>query len=103
MFECVKHGEVEKTESGYCVECCAEDHICELCGVWSVQRVNVEWRSASYFGDGRMLCDSCVVCEDCGDGDAEENSDYDAFLCSDCTEERDREWEEEEQSTAATV
>lgn len=98
MFECSKHGEVKRTSGGYCPECCVEDHRCDECGVWSHERdaCNVEWRDSI----DRMLCDICVPCEDCGEtniDDVDVNSDFDAILCEDCTNEREAEWQRDEE------
>lgn len=97
MFECSKHGEVKRSSGGYCPECCIEDHRCDECGVWSHERdaCNVEWRDSI----DRMLCDICVPCEDCGEtniDDVDVNSDFDAILCEDCTNEREAEWKRDE-------
>lgn len=97
---CGKH-DTEFNRSGFCADCCAEDHRCESCGLWSHEgRANVEWRKST----DKMLCDDCVECADCGATcleEVDEHLDYDEVLCDDCAEERDREWEREEKEIEA--
>ena len=101
MVDCTKHGEAEKTLSGYCVDCCSEDHICETCGLWSGTPDGftlVEWRSTQMW-KGQMLCDDCVACADCetsGYDDVNTNNDYSELLCDACVADRDAEWESKE-------
>ena len=101
MMECVKHGEVAKSLSGYCRLCCSEDHICETCGLRSGSDDGftlVEWRSTQMW-IGQMLCDDCVACADCeasGDGTVNTHNDYRELLCDACVEDRDAEWESEQ-------
>lgn len=101
MFDCVKHGKVAKSISGFCVDCCSEDHICETCGLRSGSDDGftlVEWRSTQMW-KGQMLCDDCVACADCevsGDDRVNSSNDYDELLCDSCVEDRDEEWDREE-------
>ncbi len=103
MFNCVRHGEVEQTISGFCVDCCGEDHICETCGLRSGNPDGftlVEWRGKMFSGDGQMLCDDCVECADCGGvvQDAEDRHwNYDEYLCDPCVQARDESEEKEEE------
>ena len=105
MFEkivkmCGKH-DTQIGAFGFCEDCCAEDHRCYVCGLYSHEgKANVEWRSDT----DRMLCDDCVECADCGANglaDVDAHSEYDEVLCEDCATERDEEWEREEQEREA--
>jgi hypothetical protein len=109
MFEkivkmCGKH-DAQIGAFGFCPDCCAEDHRCYVCGLYSHEgKANVEWRGAPFSGAGQTLCDNCVECADCG-GSVEDADDrhwnYDEYLCDSCVQERDEEWERDEKEQEA--
>lgn len=86
---CGKH-DTEFNEHGRCVDCCAEDHMCEVCG----EHTDLNTETDSF------VCESCVVCAWCGCNDTDEikkswdseahSSEYGEAICESCHKETEK-------------